>query len=1206
MWNFESFDKSREQEQSLKQIEKQIKNKTKEDLKDLKVDMQVIRNLHSGLKVVDGDTLFEINDITSSEHKINWLTEKKNGKWVWNADEIDIGDTIKIIGKEVYKEPKDWGKKVLIGNVIKGFEMKKEKKAGKSKVISKDKEVVSKEPNDEHLFDEEIYKNHNIKRTGNQSKIKDQYDWFEESVESKISDLGWKKEINQSISTQSTTELASENIEKIESKDIDTLFNSFKDTIKRIDTLLDTQTSSEKISNKDLLDTNYNALIILIKNVEAQKYSSPEIQNKINSIKLYLAKYYADEWSIENSNFTNYQLSNTLAFDVLWNIDWVDPVPKAPEMWDIISSFKWTWIGTYIITKINEWESESNIFSSKVVKDVTKENWEQLINKYEDSLEKHLEFINENKRDWLSQVQKDALDLLLDVNWVGWGNVKNSNVDKFDVMGWDFAAIWAWIGTGFWVGLWLGAWTWAWALVTWSAWAVAWWVVSTLWMMVNHWDNYFWEDWRKWWTELAINTAMFWAWWALFKWARMIQWGSKLLSWRWAMAVWVEATGDVAIWVSTDMTRWWAYEMDIELWDAIVNNLVWALLPITLRWKQGFSEVRKKLAKNVSEWQKKASILAKLWDKPWAKKIIDGLNNEIKRAKKSYDIGLKKVKKLGENSIDFWWKQIEKVKNKIGSKEFVHKDTWVVYIKTPEGKFIKKETWKTSTVKSENLITKKEHANNLDLKKAKAEKKAVKETISDKEFDNFTKNNTVSDKKLNAIADKITSNKGLSLRETAIHQWKTSDIEKIIQKRFQENAGKNIYGIEKTRAIDDNTFKIHRINQQIETTKIAKEHAKKNKKSTKSFDKKIDGLEKRKEILTKENNWLMPKTNAEKISDLENRILMAEENIKTHKQTLRINNVDRSKLPKKLGNNAAQNIKIHMNNEIARLSQLKKDLRRKINKLNKAEKGVKKEAQSENTDKSKANNEVKSRKSLEILWKISEAITKSWKYTYNKLKNGLTPSWKAKLWPESVFLKDFEKNVADKVKGDYQWWKFITGTLKAPVRAAAFWAEQVWTKMLKPAWQVTSAINPLKLHRSMWWKERIVWGLVASSIHEWLTLGKDESIMDKEHLLNIPINGAQLATVWLWTLASEPLVNTVYWKIKWFEPRDFTRSYIDNLWWNIYNWKTPYELWESLTKSDEQILSEMIKNMKAEEYPESMIKEMEKKLKAKQAKTEQQ
>jgi hypothetical protein len=79
---FESFDTSRENEDSLKTIEKQIHNKTKEELKSLKVDMQVIRSLHKGLTIVDGDTLFEINDITSDEHKINWLTEKKNGKWI--------------------------------------------------------------------------------------------------------------------------------------------------------------------------------------------------------------------------------------------------------------------------------------------------------------------------------------------------------------------------------------------------------------------------------------------------------------------------------------------------------------------------------------------------------------------------------------------------------------------------------------------------------------------------------------------------------------------------------------------------------------------------------------------------------------------------------------------------------------------------------------------------------------------------------------------------------------------------------------------------------------------------------------------------------------------------------------------------------------------------------------------------------------------
>ena len=33
MWNFESFDKAREENLTLKQIEKQVRNKTKEDLK---------------------------------------------------------------------------------------------------------------------------------------------------------------------------------------------------------------------------------------------------------------------------------------------------------------------------------------------------------------------------------------------------------------------------------------------------------------------------------------------------------------------------------------------------------------------------------------------------------------------------------------------------------------------------------------------------------------------------------------------------------------------------------------------------------------------------------------------------------------------------------------------------------------------------------------------------------------------------------------------------------------------------------------------------------------------------------------------------------------------------------------------------------------------------------------------------------------------
>ena len=64
MWNFESFDKAREENLTLKQIEKQVRNKTKEDLKELKVDTEVTRSLHKGLKIIKNDTLFEINDIT--------------------------------------------------------------------------------------------------------------------------------------------------------------------------------------------------------------------------------------------------------------------------------------------------------------------------------------------------------------------------------------------------------------------------------------------------------------------------------------------------------------------------------------------------------------------------------------------------------------------------------------------------------------------------------------------------------------------------------------------------------------------------------------------------------------------------------------------------------------------------------------------------------------------------------------------------------------------------------------------------------------------------------------------------------------------------------------------------------------------------------------------------------------------------------------
>ena len=207
-----------------------------------------------------------------------------------------------------------------------------------------------------------------------------------------------------------------------------------------------------------------------------------------------------------------------------------------------------------------------------------------MIDEYEKDLENYIRKIDRNRRKWLKDKnQISALDLLMDVNWVGWWSVKNSTTDILDLMSWDFASIWAWIWAGFWTWALLGSWTWAWALVTWWVWAIAWWATATTWMMVNHGEDYFSEDWWKWLTELGINTAMFGVWWIVFKWARAIQGTSWILSKRWVLTLWGEATVDVLIWTTSDMLRAWAYEADIELIDALKNNLVWAFLPLALR-----------------------------------------------------------------------------------------------------------------------------------------------------------------------------------------------------------------------------------------------------------------------------------------------------------------------------------------------------------------------------------------------------------------------------------------------------------------------------------------------------------------------------------------------------------------------------------------------------------------------------------------------
>lgn len=530
------------------------------------------------------------------------------------------------------------------------------------------------------------------------------------------------EEVNIILDNQKNPEWEEINIEEIKNN-IDFQFSAFIETIKQIDTFFDTQTSEEKRNNEELLEVNHNALNWTLKVAE----KIPELKEKVIEIKLYLATFYADEWEVENSNFSNYKLSNEIAFDVLKDAQWIEQPPKVPDMGEIISSFKGTWVWTYITTEINKWTDISEIFNSSIVKNKTEEQWEKLVDNYKDQLEEYLESLDSNHRDNLDKNQIKALDLLMDVNWAWW-SIANSTTDMWDVMWWDFAAIWAWIGT--WMATWAlvwTAWTPVWTVIWWITGAVVWGVVATGWMMLNHGDNYFnAEDYSKWFIELWINTLMFGAWGAAMKAANAFRWTEAILSARWLKALSWEIIADISIGVSSDVTRAWAYNMNIDLSDAVFNNLVWALIPLATipgsKAMSKFSEARKQLATETTEIQQKASLLSRLWDKTWAKILIEKFNEKIKSLKGKNKATEKEVKTNKETENN----QNTKVEKNTWETIYVHKTSWKEYVFINEGK-----NWKINA-KNENWTRVSVNKDNIELK-SKTETKDTKENSTKKQ-----------------------------------------------------------------------------------------------------------------------------------------------------------------------------------------------------------------------------------------------------------------------------------------------------------------------------------------------------------------------------------------------------------------------------------------------------------------------------------------
>lgn len=479
--------------------------------------------------------------------------------------------------------------------------------------------------------------------------------------------------------------------------------------------------SSKEQKEKDSreLAEAYQNLYQYIEYFDTLTNLTPEQKNQTNSIKLYLARYYSNKWEVENDYNKNYFKSIGLALQLLPD----ENKPKFPWEFELAERIKWqVWIANYITKEVSENNRDINeVLQDKEIADkIVEMRWKQ-VDEYERKLETYLLWLDESK---LDRNQKEALKLLKDIQWIGWLDVKESNFDTAKWVWWTLAAIWGWI-----VAAWVTAevipvaWWIGWTLAI-----VAWWAVATAWVMLSRWDNYFvdWDDGLK---ELAINTASFWVWWAIYKWARVIQWWNALFrSGRWIAALGTEMTWDVLLWSGIDMMRWHFEWVNIPFNEALKSNLIWWLLPLALAWgwqvKRSFSQERMRLAEDIVRQSKWAEFLQAMWNQAGAKKIWDRLLDRVNKMR-TYDTETQNLLTPLKNNLDDiralpeWW-SITVWNTKITLRNWIYlfEENWITNSFNDFITSNKNKKWVPYTIKWEEL----KFDINLDWKITKIER----------------------------------------------------------------------------------------------------------------------------------------------------------------------------------------------------------------------------------------------------------------------------------------------------------------------------------------------------------------------------------------------------------------------------------------------------------------------------------------------------
>lgn len=467
---------------------------------------------------------------------------------------------------------------------------------------------------------------------------------------------------------------------KLQIKAINQYFNIFKEEIQKIqnsDSIITWWKWKEQKEDeaKSLLE-KYTALYTAIKFLEEKSWEEnsweeldDDQKKQINEIKLYLAKYYWDElewekWEkIENKFNKNYFKSIWLALQILPN----EGKPNFPEQVDFYERIKWqTWLFSYIEGQLINWKNIEDVLEDKHISDtINILKWKQ-IKGYEKKLEVYLVWL---KPEQLTPEQKEALKLLKDIQWIWRLDFKESTLDVYGSIWWTVASVWVWIAT---YGLTTLVIPWAW-IATRSLSAFVWWVFTTLWVMWTNWDNYF-VDWDNWLKELWINIATFWVWWALYKWARAIQWWNKLLSARGGLSLLTERGWEISIWAMWDWIRK-DFELDY-LDDAFYSNLIWWLTPILFRGKSLAQESsllfqkRTKLAEDILSLLETARFAKVTWNKNLVSEQFKKIGILINRVR-AYEWFNQEMLITVRDNLDYI-KSIEKWEN----KKYTNKQKW--------------------------------------------------------------------------------------------------------------------------------------------------------------------------------------------------------------------------------------------------------------------------------------------------------------------------------------------------------------------------------------------------------------------------------------------------------------------------------------------------------------------------------------------------